>query len=158
MTSRSYCFTSWKPITYTVTSDSDIRYLCYGIEICPETQRQHFQGYLELRKPLRIQGVKKILNDNTVHLEKRKGTRDQARDYCKKDGNFHEQGTWAYRKKTSVTLLTTGCYMCDSFAYYARRFASCNIVLCSSPAHAQYKYKPGDKTLSAAGSSPADSL
>lgn len=148
MTSRSYCFTSWKPITYTVTAECDIRYLCYGIEICPKTQKQHYQGYLELRKPLRMQGVKKLLDDNTIHLEKRKGTRDQARDYCKKDGKFYEYGTWTLGKKTSVTLKTTGCYMCDSFVYYAKRMSpQCKILLCSSPSHVQYKYAPNEKTL-----------
>jgi len=39
-------------------------------------------------------GIKKLFNDNTVHIEKRKGTREEARDYCKKDNKYIETGKW----------------------------------------------------------------
>lgn len=38
--------------------------------------------------------VKDMFDDETVHLEKRKGTRDQAREYCMKDGDWSESGDW----------------------------------------------------------------
>ena len=43
---------------------------------------------------MRMQAVKTAYNDNTVHLEARKGTRDQARAYCQKEQKFTESGTW----------------------------------------------------------------
>lgn len=89
--SRHYCFTAW---TEPDTNDCIYRYMIYGVEICPETKKKHYQGYMELYKPMRLKGVKTAFGDNTMHLEKRQGTRDQARAYCMKDGNFREFGTW----------------------------------------------------------------
>jgi len=43
----------------------------------------HYQGYLELKKPLRITALVKILSG--PHYAKRRGTREQARNYCMKD-------------------------------------------------------------------------
>lgn len=44
----------------------------------------HFQGYIELTKVMRFTALKKIFNDNTLHIEPRKGTQQQAIDYCQK--------------------------------------------------------------------------
>lgn len=70
------------------------RYIIYGSEICPETKREHWQSYMELDKPMRIKQIKKIFEDDTVHLEPRRGTRDQAREYCMKDNDYIEYGKW----------------------------------------------------------------
>ncbi len=51
-----------------------------------------------MKKACRLAGIKKILGVNSIHLEARKGTRDQARDYCMKgesrSGGPWEVGTW----------------------------------------------------------------
>lgn len=86
-TSRNYCFTSWNKLQY---DTSKVKYICYGEELCPKTAKLHYQGYVEFYSPLRICAVKKIFNDDTIHLESRKGTKKQAIDYCKKDGKFFE--------------------------------------------------------------------
>jgi len=92
MTSRHYCLTFFtKPNT---TDRPEVRYAIYGEEKCPETDTTHWQAYVELSKPMRMAGVKKLYGDNTIHLEVRKGTREQARDYCKKDNKFTEHGKW----------------------------------------------------------------
>lgn len=69
-----------------------VNYICWGIETCPDTGKVHMQGYLELEKKKTFCGVKKMMGSQTVHLEKRHGTQDQAIDYCKKDGQFYELG------------------------------------------------------------------
>lgn len=93
MGSRNYCATFFaNPVRR--LNNKEIRYAISGEEICPTTGQKHWQCYIELFKPARIAGVKKILDDEKVHLEPRKGTREQARDYCKKDGKFLELGTW----------------------------------------------------------------
>lgn len=100
MTSRNWCFTSYLCPTPTMT---DIQYMIYQQEKCPTTGRLHYQGYLELTKSVKMTGVKKIFKDDTIHLEKRKGTQQQAIDYCKKlqsrVGPISEYGTPAKQGK-----------------------------------------------------------
>lgn len=40
--------------------------------------------------------IKKMFDDKTIHVELKheESTREQARDYCKKDGDWQEYGTW----------------------------------------------------------------
>jgi len=46
----------------------------------------HLQGYVEFNKKLRITQIAALLAPlNGAHWEKRRGTRQQARDYCMKD-------------------------------------------------------------------------
>lgn len=90
--SRNYCATFFtKP---TIDLPENVRYAIYGRELCPETKREHWQSYIELTKPMRMNAIKKLYGDNTIHLETRKGTREQAKEYCKKDGDFTEHGKW----------------------------------------------------------------
>lgn len=75
----------------------DFKYCILQLEQCPTSQRLHWQGYIELKKPYRMAGLKKLCNDQTMHLEARRGTQQQAIDYCKKldtaVGTFMEFGT-----------------------------------------------------------------
>lgn len=59
----------------------------FQLEVAPTTGQHHFQGYLELPKPHRISGVKKLFQDtfNSIHLEVRHGSRSQAVDYSSKE-------------------------------------------------------------------------
>lgn len=94
-TSRNFCFTAYnkEEIDYAINCNDIIKYLCYGIEICPTTGREHYQGYLELKKSMRITGVKKLFGPNSnTHFEYRRGTADEAINYCRKDGKFSEHG------------------------------------------------------------------
>lgn len=95
---RWYCFTINHP-----TADDDQQlidiarnctYLVYGKEhFETEGLTPHYQGYLELPKPQRFSWIKKRLS--RAHLEPRKGSRDQARDYCFKEcSNPREFGVW----------------------------------------------------------------
>lgn len=52
----------------------------------------HLQGYLELEKVMRMEAVKKMLKCPTIHLEGRKGTQEQAIEYCKKEEKWEEFG------------------------------------------------------------------
>jgi hypothetical protein len=63
----------------------------------------HWQGYLELNKKVRYTAIHKIIGtDKKTHVERRKGTREQARAYCMKedtrvDGPY-ESGAWTEGK------------------------------------------------------------
>lgn len=78
---RNYCFTAF---TKPTTESDKIKYCIYGEEICPKTKKVHYQGYIELKIPMRLKAVKKIIGE--CHIEIRKGSRLQAIKYCEKEG------------------------------------------------------------------------
>lgn len=59
------------------------RYVVFQREI-GEQKTEHYQGYLELNRPCRITQLKKAIAEE-IHWEIRRGTRNQARDYCRKE-------------------------------------------------------------------------
>lgn len=75
-----------------------VRYVVFQREICPETGKEHWQGYAELFKPCRIKQAQTALGIPKAHMEKRMGTRDQAREYCMKEDSRlwgpYELGEW----------------------------------------------------------------
>lgn len=94
---RYFCWTINNPTNNddkqlrNLCTDNLVDYLCYGRE--NEDKTYHYQGYVELSKPQRFSWIKKRLK--RAHLESRKGSRTQARDYCfKEDPNPFEYGTW----------------------------------------------------------------
>lgn len=44
----------------------------------------HIQGMVVFKKQLRFAAAKSKFNDDTIHMERMKGTRQQAYDYCTK--------------------------------------------------------------------------
>lgn len=89
---RHYCVTFFnKPTT---NLPEKVRYAIYGEEVCPTTNKTHWQSYIELNSPQRMAAIKKMYNDNTIHIEERRGTREEARTYCMKDNKYEEYGKW----------------------------------------------------------------
>lgn len=106
MTSRNYC---WTLNNYTqeeydfLVSKELVDELNYHIVAKEEVSTPHLQGYTVFKKSLRMAAVKKLFQTNRVHLEARKGTHEEAADYCKKDGEYKEFGNVAEhaKKKTA---------------------------------------------------------
>lgn len=71
-------------------NDDMCRYLVYGREV-GEEGTPHLQGYMELVNTRRFAWMKNQLGKR-AHVEIARGTRDQARDYCIKDGDYEEFG------------------------------------------------------------------
>lgn len=100
---RNWCFTLNNPTQEERDALSAIsarlpefRYMVYQLEE-GEEGTQHLQGYIEFQRPMRFNTVKSMISPR-VHLERRRGTRDQAREYCMKEdtrieGPF-EFGEW----------------------------------------------------------------
>lgn len=90
MRARNYCFThhlvedASESHSQFVPKHPKLRCAVWQLERCPETQRRHYQGYLEYTAPMRFSAVKEHLGFS-VHLEQRRGSRQQAIDYCRKD-------------------------------------------------------------------------
>lgn len=87
-----------------------IRYAIAQIEMCPTTHRLHIQGYLEFKDSKRRSTIKKMWNS---HLEPRKATRPDARDYCRKKKwkgkdkgqvcRLPEFGEWRKERTTAIS-------------------------------------------------------
>ena len=82
-------FKKWKSL-----EDVRVRYLVYQMEVTPTTNKLHIQAYIELYEQVRLTKLKEILGDSQLHAEKRKGTREMARDYCKKDEGAYFQAKY----------------------------------------------------------------
>lgn len=89
---RNICFTINNPEADSVNSLKNwaqVKYLVCGNEV-GESGTPHIQGYLELSKPSRFTTIKNKVPG--AHLEARRGTAQQAADYCKKDDDYWEMG------------------------------------------------------------------
>lgn len=79
---RNVCFTSFICPTM---DQKELEYYIYQKEKCPTTGREHWQGYLELKKQSYKSAVQRIIGDPVAHIEARRGTQADAIRYCKKD-------------------------------------------------------------------------
>lgn len=89
--SKYWCFTinnpsekEWEELT-----SLKCTYVVLGIEK-GESGTKHIQGYIEFEVKKKMQTVKKLMK--RAHLENRKGSAQQASDYCKKDEYYYESG------------------------------------------------------------------
>jgi len=85
-------FTSFL-VTEPVWDDKKMKYLIYGKEICPTTQKQHWQGAVYFFDKVSLKQAQKILQIGNSHMETVvKDSEAGAVEYCKKDGDFKEFG------------------------------------------------------------------
>ena len=80
---KSLCFTSFQTVLN--IRKRKVKYYVVQQEICPQSGRMHWQGYMELPHSMtRAQIQTAIFDDPTVHIEQRRGTAIQAQAYCMK--------------------------------------------------------------------------
>lgn len=99
---RSWLFTINNPTTSranietSVTKHQHFRYLVYQSEE-GDKGTPHWQGYIEFKAPMRFNAVKLLLGGR-AHIETRRGTRTEARNYCMKEDSRiagpWEHGDW----------------------------------------------------------------
>lgn len=77
-------------LTNLVSTSEDVSYVAWGCEVAPATGTIHLQGILSLRVRRRLAQVRSLVP--RAHLEVRKGSHQQAKDYASKDGEFVEYG------------------------------------------------------------------
>lgn len=95
----------------------------------------HWQCFIQFRSKQRFSAIKNICGDNTVHIEQRKGTPEQARDYCHKSetqvpDTWREKGLLRSPKKNHTDAIYqaikdgagTAELMEISFSSYSRCF------------------------------------
>lgn len=100
-TARSWTFTSWIEHQPFAAGTDGIKYYVYQREIAPDTQREHWQGYVTFTQAKRMPAVKTAIGDNTAHVEIAKGNAQQNYAYCTKvdsrkpNTGFYEHGELA---------------------------------------------------------------
>lgn len=67
-----------------------INYAIFGLETAPTTGKKHYQAYIEFDREVSLVAVVKGIPG--PHFELRKGTAQQAREYCTKENNWFEIG------------------------------------------------------------------
>lgn len=96
--SRRWVFTLNNPVEgermriSNVLSSNDVAYGIQAREV-GESGTPHIQGFVIFIRPRRFRAVK-LLIGNRTHVEPARGTSQQARDYCKKDGDYDEYGSF----------------------------------------------------------------
>lgn len=118
--STAWCFTlnnyteDERSAIQELCASGSVQYLCFGEEVGGINAVPHLQGYLELSRKSRLGGVKGLRGLSRAHLECRRGTSQQAIEYCRKDGIFSEYGIRKQQgRRTDLEscrdlLLTTG--------------------------------------------------
>lgn len=67
------------------TFKSPVRFVQYQQERCPETDRLHWQGYIEFTKQVLLKQIRDILCDQAVHVKVATGSQQKNLDYTSKD-------------------------------------------------------------------------
>lgn len=91
---RNNAQTNWAFTSYDEDPPSfldNMRYLIYGRETCPTTGRKHWQCYTQLKKKVRFNTLKNLL-DGDYHIEACRGSPNENVTYCKKEGDWTEHG------------------------------------------------------------------
>jgi len=105
---RNWCFTTFSLPPKVPEGNKHFRYCVYQIEKCPETDRNHAQGYVEFTRTMRMKAIKTAFQDDSMHLEPRQGSREQARAYCMKEDTRveppKEYGTWEVQPGKRIDL------------------------------------------------------
>lgn len=70
----------------TLRDQKQISYIVVGIEV-GESGTRHLQGYVELSQRLRLTQLKRLPGFARGHFEVRRGSAEQAAEYCLKDNN-----------------------------------------------------------------------
>lgn len=85
------CFTLNNPEEEITWKPDVMSYLIYQLE-CGVEETPHFQGYMELKERKTLNQIKGILGSNSVHIEARRGSAQEASDYCEKEETYVEGG------------------------------------------------------------------
>lgn len=92
MRSRHFIFTwnNYPADWWDKLQEKNYRYICAGKETAPTTGTPHLQGCICFTNQRSLNAVKKLLPG--CHVEAMRGTVQQAVDYCKKEGDWVEDG------------------------------------------------------------------
>ncbi len=99
--SKNWCFTDFELLDWNkiYEESDDIRYICWGSEVCPSTKRKHYQGWIQIKTKRRINGIKKLCRSKKLHIESCRGTEGENNKYCQKDNLYQTAGDFITQGK-----------------------------------------------------------
>lgn len=107
---HGYCFTVFEATEAQIKNLRETlacKYLCYGEEVCPETHKDHLQGYVNFAAAVTYRNVINKINVGCAkpcHVKHTRGTEEQNIAYCsKEDGGFFERGQRSKPGRPAVT-------------------------------------------------------
>lgn len=124
--------------------DENAVYGVFGREV-GESGTPHLQGFVILGSAQRLSYLRRNLNAR-AHYERARGTSAQARDYCRKDGDFSEFGTFPERQGKRTDLDELIQWSDEFTAEHGRPPASPDIAKHKPNAYVKY---PRFKSLAA---------
>lgn len=71
----------------------DVAYMVFGYEVGEQEGTPHLQGYICFKDRKRIGAARKMMPKRVAKFSPREKSHKEARDYCKKDGQYEEFGT-----------------------------------------------------------------
>lgn len=88
--SRDYCFTEYDMESLEMWLNTECVYMCIAPEVCPTTNRDHYQGYIYFKNPRSFSGMKKQFPK--INFHPCAGSPEQNRTYIfgpyEKDGKI----------------------------------------------------------------------
>nr|ACJ36781.1 replication initiation protein [Banana bunchy top virus satellite Y] len=97
MSSFKWCFTlnyssaAEREDFLSLLKEEDVHYAVVGDEVAPSTGQKHLQGYLSLKKSIKLGGLKKRYSSK-AHWERARGTGEDNSKYCSKETLILELG------------------------------------------------------------------
>jgi len=100
---KAWCFTINNPSASSMKDfePTQYEYLVYGREKAPGTGTEHLQGYVVFNDRKRMAQVRTV--SKTAYWVPAKGTAEQNRTYCTKDGDFVEEGVLPASQTAAAT-------------------------------------------------------
>lgn len=92
---RSFTFTHNNYLDTKLEDELDCKYIIYGREVGKECGTPHLQGFVSFSNQRHITAVRKLMLGCHVEIARHP---DKAIEYCKKEGNFTERGTFATKE------------------------------------------------------------
>ncbi len=92
---KNWIFTDYKKMKWQEIFDEQsdiIRGIAYGDEICPTTQRQHNQGFIQFVNRKSMRQVKMIVGNKSISLRVMNGSIKHNEIYCSKDERYIRLG------------------------------------------------------------------
>lgn len=86
---RAFCFTDFERDENFLLG-LPYSYICWGEEVCPTSQRDHFQGFIYLKDAKTFSAARKMMEGRHIEVQDENATNDQSIGYCKGDYTNHK--------------------------------------------------------------------